>query len=460
MPTHAWGATPLRSIPLLALLLGGLVLAGCGDLTVPDYNNPSIEDLQSNPTPTAVLTAATGLLVGAQQNIAGPNAYISLLGILGRESYNFDGAEPRFITEMLVGPLTAGGAFGGNLWALRYRNIRNANIVLAATDQVTGLTEAEKNAIRGFAKTIQALDYLLVINTRDTNGAVIDVNRPFSEMNANPPPIVPREQVFAHIVQLLNEAQTHLQGAGGSFPFPLSTGFAEFDTPARFLRFNRALKARVEVYMRNYQEALNSLQASFLDPAAPLDLGAYYSYGSSSGETLNNLNAGTIRVHPSVAANAQTQPNGQPDRRVQEKVSQVTSRGQLGLSSELGFTIYPTSNTPVPIITNEELILLRSEARWFTGDQAGATADLNLIRQRAGGLAPIGAPASDDAYVTALLRERQYSLLFQGHRWIDLRRFNRLEQLPRDQATHTVQIRFPIPEAECLARGITGECSA
>jgi hypothetical protein len=445
----------------LCLLLGSTFLGGCDDLTVPDFNNPSIEDLQSNPTRTAVLTAATGLLEGARQNIASPNAYVSLLGILGRESYNFDTADPRFITEVLIGPLTSAGAFGGNLWTARYRNIRNANIVLNALDQVSGLSEQERNAIRGFAKTIQALDYLLIINTRDVNGAVIAVNQPLGELNQNPPPIASRDQVFQQIVTLLNEAQGHLQAAGGSFPFPLSSGFSNFNTPATFLDFNRALKARVDAYMRNYQEALRSLEASFLDTSFPLDFGAYYNFAAGSGETENNLSSATVRVHPSVVANAQRQANGQLDRRVQQKVTQVTPRGQLGLSSDLGFTIYPDPDSPVPIITNEELILLRSEARWFTGNKADAVADLNLIRQQAGGLAPIATPANDEAFVTALLQERFYSLLFEGHRWIDLRRFDRLDTLPLDQPNFTRQARFPIPEAECLARGITtGECSA
>ena len=444
----------------LLLALGSVLLAGCDDLTVPDYNNPSIEDLQSSPTRTAVLTAATGLLVGARLNIADPNAYISLLGILGRESYNFDTAEPRFVTELLVGPLTPGGAFGGNLWTLRYRNIRNANILLNALDEVPGLTEQEKNAVRGFAKTIQALDYLLIINTRDLNGAVIDVNRSLSELNDAPPPFATRDEVLAYVERLLNEAAGNLQSAGGSFPFPLSSGFAAFDTPTSFVRFNRALKARVDAYQRTYPEALQALQASFLDLSLPLEYGAYYDFAAGSGETLNNLSSATIRAHPSIVANAQRQASGEVDRRVQEKIVQLTPRSQLGLSSDIGFGIYPDPDSPVPIITNEELLLLRSEARWFTGDRVGAIADLNRVRLEAGGLAPIPVPASDDAYVTALLRERAYSLLFEGHRWIDVRRFNRLDTLPRDLPSHTVQARFPVPEAECLARNLSGECGA
>lgn len=439
----------------LALALVPVAVAGCDELTVPDFNNPSIEDLQTNPTRTAVVTATTGLLEGARQNIASPNAYVSLLGILGRESYNFDNAEPRFVTELLIGPMSSGGAFGGNLWTLRYRNIRNANIVLNAVDQVAGFSEQEANGIRGFAKTMQALDLLLVINTRHNNGAVIDTDRPLSE---GPGEIRPRAEVLAHISSLLDEANANLQAGGGSFAFPLSSGFSDFDTPASFAEFNRALKARVEAYREDYGTALQALNASFMDADAPLDEGAYYDFSSGSGDTPNSLSSATIRVHPSVVADAQLQADGDLDQRVQDKVQQITPRTQLGLSSDLGFTIYPSAESPIPIITNEELILLRAEARWFTGDRPGATADLNLIRTRAGGLEPIAQPATDAEFITALLRERRYSLLFEGHRWIDVRRFGRLDVLPLDLSTHTLQSSFPIPEPECLARGATEDC--
>lgn len=444
----------------LSLLAGALLLGACRDLTVPDYNNPSIEELESTPTRTGVNAAATGLLVVARNNIASPNAYISLLGIIGRESYNFDPGEPRFITEMLGGPMSPSGAFGGNVWAVRYRNVRNANIVLSAVEKVAGFSEAEKEAIRGFAKTIQALDFLLIINTRDTNGAPIDVSHSLNELNDNPAKIESKAVVVQHILTLLDQADAHLQRGGGAFPFPLSSGFEGFSTPAEFRQFNRALRARVAVYAGSYAQALTALQGSFLSTAAPLSRGVYYSYATGSGETQNNLVAATIRAHPSITADAERRADGSLDRRAAEKVVVVAPRSQAGLSSDLGFAIYSSNSSPAPVIRNEELILLRAEARWFTGDRSGAMADLNLIRQSSGGLAAVGEPASDAAFVTELLRQRRYSLLFEGHRWIDLRRFNRLAELPKDLAGHLVHTKFPIPEAECLARKLSGECGA
>src|SRR5687767_510698 len=266
--------TKSYTLPAARILLAGgmlLVAAACNDLVVPDYNNTSLDDFVTNPTPTKVAQASQGLLVGTRVGIGEQNGYVSLLGIVGRESYNFDPADPRFITEMLVGPLDGGSpAFGGNLFGAPYRNIRNANILLGALNTVVGMTTAQKAAVEGYAKTIQALDYLNVINTRDDLGAPLDVN--IGPTDA-PAPIVAKAAVLAYISTLLDDGLTQLNAGGTAFPFELSPGFAGFDTPATFARFNRALKARVEVYRGNYAAALTALTGSFIDTSAPLTLG-------------------------------------------------------------------------------------------------------------------------------------------------------------------------------------------
>src|SRR2546427_9471520 len=145
----------------LAFGFGSVMLAACTTLDVGNLNSPGLEDFQNNPTRSQVLSVASGLLLGTRAGIAAQNGYVSLLGIVGRESYNLDPADPRFVSEMLVGPLDGGSpAFGGNLWANPYRNIRNANLELAAVDKVPLVNDAEKDAIRGVTQTLQAFDYL------------------------------------------------------------------------------------------------------------------------------------------------------------------------------------------------------------------------------------------------------------------------------------------------------------
>lgn len=451
-------AMTLKSTKVTSLIasIAVILFAGaCKDLVVPDYNNTSLEDLSSNPTPTKIAQAAQGLLVGTRVGIGEQNGYVSLLGIVGRESYNFDPADPRFITEMLIGPLDGGSpAFGGNLFAAPYRNIRNANILLGATDKVVGLSAEQKSAVVGFAKTIQALDYLNVINTRDDLGAPLDVN---IGPTADPAPIVAKPAVLTEISTLLDEGLAALNAGGSEFPFALSPGFADFATPADFAKFNRALKARVETYRGNYGPVLTALNGSFLDPAASLTLGAYHSYSTGSGDTQNALFDPTgraILAHPSIETDAERKPDGTLDARVLAKVEHLPAvRTVQGVSTDLVFKIYNSNTAPIPIIRNEELILLRAEARFFTGDQTGALNDINLIRQTSGGLAPRGPFLSQADFVTELLKQRRYSLLFEGgHRWIDARRFGLLSTLPKALPTHSVPSRFPFPEAECLAR--------
>ncbi len=431
-----------------------LVASACSDLVVPDYNNPSLEDLQNNPTPTKIAQAAQGLLVGTRVQQGTQNGYVSLLGILGRESYNFDPADPRFIVEMLIGPLDGGSpAFGGNLFSQPYANIRNANILLAALDVVAGLSPAQKSATKGFAHTIQALDYLYVINTRDTYGAPLEVN---VAPTGTPAPIASKADIFAHISKLLDDGLAELQAGGGAFPFALSPGFATAATPAEFAKFNRALKARVEAYRGNYAAALTAVNASFIDTGAPLTLGVYHSFSTGSGDLPNLLFDPTGRAiiaHPSIRSDAETRPDGTLDARALSKTATITSRTVQGVTSDLVFTIYQSNVAPVPIIRNEELILLRAEARFFTGNTADALSDINFIRTTSGGLAARGAFANVADFTTELLKQRRYSLMFEGgHRWIDARRFGTLNALPKALPSHNIHSRFPFTEAECLAR--------
>lgn len=441
-------------------LLGlALALGACSgkDLDVPEYNNPSIEQLASNPTPEGIKAAAVGMQIDAKSDITGRTGYVSMLGIVGRESYTLDVSDPRYVSELLIGPVTNSGAFGAGLWTTRYSDIRLGNIILHALDAVQGMSDADKAAVRGFVKTMQAYDFLLVINTRDVNGAPIDVDRP---LDGDLAPLATKAAVFAQIVSLLDGARGDLQAGGSSFPFPLSSGYNGFNTPATFIKFNRALKARVDAYMQQYSTALTDLNASFLDTSAPLTLGVYNTYGSGS-DAPNDLATNVIYAHPSIVTDAQHKPDATLDNRVLTKIKTVDPRSLSGVSSDKAFTMYESNTSPVPIIRNEELILLRAEARWFTNDKPGAMADLNFIRTTSGGLAPIAQPASDAAFITALLRERRYSLLFEGgHRWIDARRFGRLTDLPLDQPTHIRIAAFQVPISECDARNLPSPCSA
>jgi hypothetical protein len=434
------------------LLLAVLTGATACDFDVANPNSP--DPIGENPSRQQVAAAATGLLIGAQTDAAD---WVLDVGIIGREAYRFDGSDPRFTSELLTGSLDpGGGAFGGDHWLEQYRTIRSANALLAVLPTAADLTPAEQSATAGFARTLQAYSFLLVVSGHTQDSIPIAVDLP---PEGPPAPFVSSAEAYDHIDALLDQAQTDLQNGGTAFPFTVSNGLIAFNNPTSFLQVNRALRARVDVYRGDFASALVSLAASFLDTLPPfgLDVGAYHSFGTGPGELANALAADPQTsenfAHPSLATDAQDQPGGEPDQRFLDK---VVSRGSVtvdNLTSALGWTRYPSPASPIPIIRNEELILLRAEANIGLNNLAAATDDINFVRVNAGGLAPIAVPASQTAALDALLYEKRYSLLFEGgHRWIDMRRYGRLNQLPLDRADDLVYTTYPVPTDEVLAR--------
>jgi hypothetical protein len=441
------------------VLIGGLTFAGvvltagaCSEVTVPNYNNPSLEQLTGSPTIGTVNTATVGMLINLRGRVA---TEASAMGILGKESYNLDQAEPRNVLSYLQGPIEPGGFVQDLSWTTGYRNLRQGATVLEAVDKVSDFSTAQREGIRGFVKTIMALELLTQIRIRDTAGIMVDITADPAKPLGD---IVGKDAALTRISAMLDEAKTHLGAAGTAFSFQLHAGFAGFNTPSTFLQFNRGIKARVEVYRKQWAAALTALNESFIDvssgSAATLAKGVYHVYSTTSGDATNPLfdpTPATLYVHPSILNGAQLRANGQPDLRLTSKTSPGTTRVVQQVQGTHRFTIYSGLAASVPIVRNEELILLRAEARYQSGDQANALADINFIRVNSGGLAPLTGFASTTAFVDELLYNRTYSLLFEGgHRWVDARRYNRLSQLPRLNTAISEKtfpyVMFPIDE--------------
>jgi hypothetical protein len=461
-------------------ILGSLVFASCS-LDVPDLNNPGLNQIADEPTAISINTAATGMLINNRGGKAATTGLVNQLGILGRESFTFTTTDNRFIGELLEGKLAPTSAFGGVFWALDYANIRLGNLILAGLDKVPDFTDANKAGTRGFVHTIQALELLTVILTHYDTGAVIDVDHPLGDPLG---PFVSKQAVFVEIARLLDQAAGELASGGDSFTFGLGSGFTGFTKPSStFLQFNRAIAARCAIYQATlatapaertmfYTTALTALTASFIvdNPAMTIDfkLGANYAFSLTAGDTANGLIDPGIVAHPALQTDAQKQADGTTlDARFVAKITPIvdadgkpvsaSSAQDSKLSTSIKFKIY-TNTSPIPIIRNEDLILLKAEALYFTGDKAGALVELNLVRTLSGKLPPIALPADDNAFINALLYERRYSLMFEGgHRWIDLRRFKL--PLPMDSDKETQNIHFPVPQAECDARQSEPACA-
>jgi len=428
------------------------VIASCKSLDAPDFRATSLSELTGNPSATVVATATQGLPLVTRDLAVGTSygGMVVTFGEIGREGFGLDPDNPDQQARRLVTPTRS---LGQEEWRVGYQLLRQATLVLHATDGVTEWSDAEKESVRGWTKTFMAYCLLEIINVFDQSGAAIGFDRAVSDPL---PAIVSKAQVFAKILQLLDEARQHLVAAGSTaFPFSPSAGFADFSTPAAFLQVNRAIRARVDVYLQNWATALTDLTASFIDTTAAMSFGAYHSFSGNSGDEPDPLYDPLPRTqvaHPSTITDAQLRADGSPDLRATQKTSTIPPRVLNGITATLKWAQYKSPNDPVPLITNEELILLRAEANFQLGNRAAALADINTVRVNSGGLAAIPDPGNP-GMLNEILYNRRYSLLWEGgHRWIDMRRYGRLAQLPRDRPGDIVIPYAPLTDAECLAR--------
>jgi hypothetical protein len=447
----------LTRVAVALLVLG----AGACDYDIQNPNSPTV--ISENPTPSQVAAAAVGILIGTRINAAD----WALDGaIFGREAYRFDPSDPRFAQEMMQGPLDPGSrAFGGDHWAEPYAAIRSANDLLSVINTANGLTAEQQSAVSGFVHTLQAYNFSIILSAHTQDQIPIDVG---TSASAPPAAFVSNAAAWDHVIALLDNAVAELQGA--AFPFSLPAGFTGFNTPATFAQFNRALRARVAVYRGDYTGALTYLSQSFIDPAAPLDRGVYLDFGTGAGDLANALaidpQTGENFGHPSLRTQAQLQADGVSlDRRFLTKLVSRAPRSagttnttppQL-LSSDLGWVRYPSPSTPIPIIKNEELILLRAEANIGLNNPGAAVPDIDLVRTASGGLPAYSGVVDQPSMLAELLYNKRYSLLYEGgHSWVDYRRYGLTSTLvsfdrlgpPPDVIFTTL----PIPTAELQPR--------
>ncbi len=424
------------------------VLVSCEVREFSDLNNAETDAFNDNLTRGDLQDLVGGVLYSMRASLG---TYFDDIGVIGREYYRYSSSDPRFTGDLLGkqdAVLDNNTFYITNPWAARYRTVKNANLILGFLDSqdLSGqFSDQEINASRGFLKTFIGYELLLNLNLTYQNGIRVDV----SDQN-NLGPFLSYDASLSAIRSLLEEGASDLQSGGTDFPFILSSGFNGFDTPSSFLKANKAISARVAAYQGDDQAVLAFLEDSFLNlSSSDLDTGIYYNFSLNQIDLSNPLyfsveglsTAGARIVQPSFVTDAEA-----GDNRL-DKIAQLDEPLILdGLSGDYAVNRYKSLTDDIPIIRNEELILLFAEAN-ITIDPSEAVRALNIIRDSAG-LKPYTGPTDTESLIDEMLMQRRYSLFAEGHRWIDVRRYNRLDELPVDRAGDDVFTQFPIPLTE------------
>lgn len=433
----------MKNILIKSILLFAALTFTCCELDeVTNPNAATVDSVQNGASQADIQLLAVGLEAVMRNDL---EYHYDTVSILGRDYYDLTGVDPRYTGEMLKGPLDSNGFLTTRSYAAWYKIVKSANILIEAVENSeAGFSDQVKNSYYGYAKTLKAYALLMLSSRQYTNGIRLDVADP-----NNLGPNVGYSEALTGVRSMLDTAASELSSGGSSFDFSISTGFTGFDTPATFRQFNRALAARVALYQDDMSGVLTELAGSFFDISGNLWTGPAHIFGATGNDILNaqfhvlDQSGEEFMIHDSWMNDAEA-----GDSRVTAKSFMLTGGTTTfdGLSADYQVALYKSNVDPVYLIRNEELVLMYAEAQIGTNNTEAITA-INTVRNAAG-LADYAGATDNASLLDEVLNQRRYSLFAEGHRWVDLRRLGRLNEIPLDRSGDNVIDAFPTPFTE------------
>lgn len=370
--------------------------------------------------------------------------FYRITGTIGREIMNSTGStEPRWYTELLgtataqfpdptAGANDPAGIFNGpynNFSATR----RRAEFFIRSAQNTTTITAEEKKGVEGFAKTIQAYFTLHIANLQGNNG----IRETFTDLNdpgdlLRPGPFGTYASALAKCKQYVDDGYAALNAPGAAFPFTMTACFntnGDFRTVAEFKKVNRAIAARIALYQGDWAGVLTALDGttSFLDLTGNLRRGPVFIFSTAANDIANGMfHVPNSNTSPIVVFNDVVDSVEAGDRRanggggITRRIAPRSSTRQTGpFTSTHEVVLYASNTSPATMINNEELVLMYAEAQVRTGGFIAAIAAIDLIRVT-NGLPAYSGPSTEEALINEILRQRRFSLFYEGHRWFDI----------------------------------------
>lgn len=436
----------------LALCLLAIGFIGCSDFVEidPPKNILISETVFSDPATVESALANIFYKMREQGMVSGNSGLTTLMGIYSDELdyYGFDASYSELYHHNLIPSNTTILAW----WSQAYTLIYSANDIIQGVGNSNVLGSDDKNRFIGQALFVRAYVHSLLVSLYGDIPYITDTDY----LENNRVSRLPVEEVYENIINDLTESMVLMEGIEG-----VSN---ERVLPDEFTV--KALLARMHLYMENWEMAAamatELINVFSLEP----DLGDVFLKESSEtiwqlkpGETPRNTyeaNQLIIRFIPgqTYALTDEllaTFENG--DQRLlywTDSISNSENTITLHFAHKYKALFSETESLEYSILFRlAEQYLLRAEARAQLGDLTGAREDLNVIRNRAG----LGNTAANttNGLMEAILQERRVEFFAeQGHRWFDLKRTSRVDEVlgnlkPNWKATDVL---FPIPETE------------
>ena len=431
----------------LSLLVGVLMvsLASCSKF-LEVQPKESISDAQTIFDKTSAEEAVRGIYSALADGGYYGTSFQSI-GYLAGGDIQWTGSQSQ-VQEFINHQVSPDNSTVSSAWSAIYRTINRANQVIGKLPEVSdpAFTEAYKNALMGEAYFIRALAYFDLARTW---GGVPLVLKP--TLTASDNVGIARasvEATYAQVLQDLDKAESLLPLTVNRFRASRQTAWA---LKARYYLYRKdwanaeAYAGKLVTDAANYQ-LVTPYSAFFAGNAkgtAESVLEIYYNGSTETnghaGQWLPQTSGGTRQWAPNDALVALLN-NAAVGGNRSTLIARDNQNRWYG-------NLYRSINaSPSYIIRIAELYLIRAEARAQQGDLAGARADLNAVRARAG-LNSYTAVNRDDI-LQAIEDERRVEFALEPHRWFDLVRTGRASVVLK--ITDPAKLLLPLPSQQLL----------
>ncbi len=351
--------------------------------------------------------------------------------------------------------------YNRTLWSSAYNIIYMVNSLLEGLEKSTKVSPEVSQRLEGEAKFIRAFTYFYLRNLYGEVPLVVNTNY---EANAT----IEASSILEIDEQILTDLGVTLSLLADVPNSAERTQINEFTA--------KALLARVHLYLENWElaEAYSSeVIAQSGNYSLPTDMNEVFLANSQeaiwqisplgAGTGLTNTNEGSVFLinaflpslsYLKISENLVSSLTSDDNRRIHW----VGYNEDLAIYYAHKYKIQNSTGEPIEysmVLRLAEQYLIRAEARANQNNLQGAIIDLDKIKARAGIalLSETNPEIDQQALLKEILKERRKELFAEwGHRWLDLIRLGRAQEilLPINSDLELTDLRYPIPSEELL----------
>ena len=425
-------------------------ISSCEDFTATDTPRTEMGSaavFEDDQTATSAITGIYSRMMSGVGFASGYFGSITHIGALSADELeNYDLSLAAFYNNTLT---PDNDRLRASLWTEPYQYIYTVNLVLEGLSKSSGISDTVKDQLTGEAKFIRAFCYFYLVNF--FGDVPLHLTSDYRENMGSQR--TTGDEVYRQIILDLKEAQALLTD-----DYSFSDG--ERIRPNTWAA--TALLARVYLYLEAWEDA--EKQAS-----AIINNTSLYTLSNVDSVFLKNSKEAIWQLMPSVSSintweglryilvttppTTQTISTGLLARFETGDIRREEWIGEI--SSDTGSWYYPfkykirlgsTLTEYSMVFRLAEQYLVRAEARAQQEDITGAQYDLNTVRNRAG-LENTMATTREEL-LDAIMHERRVELFTEwGHRWLDLKRTGRADNILGMVKPHwnATAVLFPIP---------------